>query len=119
MQTQFFRYKAHPGDFFRNTNPVKLPNPEEELEDFLVQFLPHYQSDERLASLDDLTKYLDNELLDETLIAKIKEHFGSDIQEQSIKKEIERLEKELIQDAYKNFYSLVSTNKIELLKIVE
>jgi hypothetical protein len=44
MNTIRFKYKEHPGDFFRNSDIISLPNPQDDLESFLVQFLKNYQS---------------------------------------------------------------------------
>mgnify|MGYP006329666943 FL=1 len=40
----YFRYKEHPGDLFRSTELIKLANPDEDLESFLIQFLNNYQT---------------------------------------------------------------------------
>ena len=41
MNNIYFKYKDHPGDFLRNTDVIELPNPQDDLENFLVQFLKH------------------------------------------------------------------------------
>lgn len=33
MSTKYFRYKSHPGDFFRNAAVHGIPNPKDNLED--------------------------------------------------------------------------------------
>ena len=65
MKNVIFRYREHPGDLFRNTDRTELPNREEELENFLVQFLNNYQSDSRVVYVDDLFKLLHNEFSDD------------------------------------------------------
>ena len=115
MSTISFKYKEHPGDFFRNTDVIALPNPQEDLESFLLQFLKHYQSDERVAYVDDLHKFLDNDFSKE----EDKENFIKMIvikTEQEINNEIQRIEIELKNEAYENFYNLVLTKQIEIIE---
>lgn len=45
MKKKYFRFKEHPGDLLRGTLIKELPNPEKEQDDFLLQFLPCYQTD--------------------------------------------------------------------------
>lgn len=56
-----YLFPSHPGDLFRNNLPQALPNPDADLDAFLVAFLDHYQSDERVALLNDLYKLKFNE----------------------------------------------------------
>ncbi|MGC4127978.1 MAG: hypothetical protein QM564_00140 [Bergeyella sp.] len=114
MNKVYFKYKEHPGDFFRNTDIAELPNPQKDLESFLVQFLPNYQSDERIAFLDDLYKLIDDDFFDE----KDKVEFVHQIGIKSnaeLKTDIQLLENDLKQSAFKNFYNLVQQNKIEII----
>jgi hypothetical protein len=115
MKSISFRYRNHPLDLFRNTDTLELPNPEEKFEDFLVQFLPHFQSDNRVAFVDDLYKLLHNEI-DEVESDKFIKNIGINKNEQEIKEKIKLIEEDLIKDAYQNFYSLVLTNKIEIIE---
>ena len=110
-----FKYKEHPGDFFRNTSTVTLPNPQEDLESFLVQFLKHYQSDESVAYIDDLNKVLDNDFSNEEDKNNLIKIIGKKT-EQEIKDEIQRIEIELKDEAYENFYNLVLTKQIEIIE---
>ncbi len=114
MIKTYFRYKKHPGDFFRNTELRALPNPDENLEDFLIWFLDHYQSDSRIALIDDLSKLIDDEFEDENDKAKFIKSIGLK-SESELLAEIESIENELKEEAYQNFYSLVREGKIEVL----
>ncbi len=58
MRKIYFKCKTQPGDLLRDTSVVKLPDPETNLEDFLVWFLPDYQSSNDVAYLNDLAKML-------------------------------------------------------------
>lgn len=114
MDKTYFKYKEHPGDFFRNTNIVELPNPQDNLQDFLVQFLKSYQSDERIAHIDDLHKFLDNDFFheeDRNNFMKI----ISNKTEQEIHNKIKNIEAQLKKEAYENFYSLVQSKQIEII----
>lgn len=114
MKGIHFRYRNHPGDLFRSTDTIELPNPEENLEDFLAQFLPNFQSDDRVTFINDLYKLLHNEFFNQTERDKFIEFIGTNKTEQEIKAEIKLTEQKLIRDAYQNFYSLVLTKKIEI-----
>lgn len=109
-----FKYKEHPGDFFRNTTIVPLPNPQEDFESFLVQFLKHYQSDERVTYIDDLHKFLDNDFSNEEDKNDFIKIIGNKTK-QEIKDEIQRIEIELKVEAYENFYNLIQTKQIEII----
>lgn len=115
MNTVSFKYKEHPGDFFRNSEVTTLPNPNEDMESFLVQFLKSYQSDERIAYIDDLYKLLDDEFFND----KDKQEFIKKIgnrTEKEIKNEIQNIENELKNEAFSNFYNLVLTKQIEIFE---
>jgi hypothetical protein len=114
MSTKYFRYKSHPGDFFRNAAVDELPNPETNLEAFLVWFLPNYQSDPRIAHLDDVSKLVYDEFTDENAKDKVVGIVGNKTKAELLS-EIELLENQLKLEAYKNFYHLFLTNKIEFL----
>ena len=109
-----FKYKEHPGDFLRNTDIIMLPNPEEDLESFLVQFLHHYQSDERVTFLDGLYKLIDDEFYPNEDTENFIKIIGNK-SEQEIRKEILQIENELKNEGYTNFYNLVLTQQIEIL----
>jgi hypothetical protein len=118
MKKVHFRYKAHPGDLFRNADVVALPNPDENLEDFLIWFLNGFQLDQRLTYINDLAKLLDDEFLEDAdrdaFIAKIGNKTNDEIKEAIV-----LVENELKIEAYENFYHLVSTNDIEILNDYE
>lgn len=114
MDKVYFRYKEHPGDVVRSADTIALPNPDEKLEDFLVWFLYNYQSDSRVAYVDDLFKLLYNEFSDNNE----KEKFISIVGEKTedcIREEIKFIENKLKNEAFNNFYNLVLNNKIELI----
>jgi phage-related protein len=114
MENKFFRYKTHPGDFLRNTDIIQFPNPDKNLEEFLISFLNHFQSDNRIAYLDDLYKLMYDEFDDESdKLRIIEEVRNKNISE--IKEEISYLETELKNEAYRNFYQLLLENKIEII----
>ncbi len=114
MNNVCVKYKEHPGDFLRNTDTVILPNPKEDLESFFVQFLKHYQSDERVAYIDDLYKLLDDEFFNDEDKQKFIRTIGNKT-EKEIKYEIQKTENELKNEAYSNFYKLVLTKQIEII----
>ena len=113
MTNIYFKYKEHPADLLRSTDIVELPNPEKNLEEFLVWFLENYQSNESVAYLDDLYKLLYNEFTNEGDRATFIEFSGKQT-EQEIKEEIGLVEQKLKKEAYQNFYELVQGNKIEV-----
>jgi hypothetical protein len=113
MQKPLFRYKQHPGDLYRNTDLVELPNPDENLEGFLIWFLRSYQSDSRVTYVDDLYKLLHNEFSNEEDRMELLQQVGTKT-EMEIQGEIKLVEEELKMEAYKNFYQLLLSNKIEL-----
>ncbi|MCI3936655.1 hypothetical protein MQX03_05560 [Chryseobacterium aahli] len=115
MTKIYFKFNEHPGDFLRNTDVIELPNPKGDLENFLVQFLKHYQSDEKVTYLDDLYKLLDNDFFEETDKNKFINFIGNKT-ESEIKNEIKLVENELINEAYQNFYNLIQTNKIQIIE---
>ncbi|RZK53876.1 MAG: hypothetical protein EOO87_11890 [Pedobacter sp.] len=111
MDNVYFKFKEHPGDFLRDTNFIALPNPKEDVEGFLVQFLRSYQTDDRVAYLDDLYKLLHNEFStneDRNNFATLIKFENSE----EIKDEIYSLETELKNEAFENFFYLVQTKKI-------
>ena len=110
-----FKYKEHLGDFFRDTSTLTLPNPSKDLESFLVQFLKHYQSDERLAYIDDLHKFLNKDFSTEEDKNDFIKIIGNKT-EQEIKDEIQRIEIKLKNEAFENFYNLVLTEQIEIIE---
>lgn len=110
----YFRYKEHPGDLFRSTELIKLANPDEDLESFLIQFLNNYQSDQRIAYLNDLYKLEDEQFYDEIP----QDGSSSDLpykSDQEIKREILLLENKLINEAFENFHHLILLKKIDLV----
>lgn len=114
MNSITFKFKEHPGDFLRGTDEVQLPNPDKNLEDFLVYFLNNYQSDDRIAYLDDLYKLIRNEFFNDIQKEEFVKMIGFTI-EKEIKDEIYSVETILRKEAYKNFYNLILDNKIELI----
>ncbi|MBC7383141.1 MAG: hypothetical protein H7296_09130 [Bacteroidia bacterium] len=114
MKNLKFKYITHPGDFFRNTDVLELPNPDENLEDFLIWFCTNYMSDDRVAYLDDLYKSFHDEFTnEEDRIVFMK---SADIKTYSeIQEEIQSVEASLKHEAYVNFYQLLLTNKIEII----
>ncbi len=110
----YFKYKEHPCDFFRNTDVTELPNPQEDLESFLVQFLPSYQSDERIAFLDDMYKLKDDDFFDEKDKIEFINQIGNKSKDE-LRTEIQLIEQDLKHSAFKYFYSLVQQNKIEII----
>ncbi len=114
MKKILFRYNAHPGDLLRNTDVVELPNPNDNLEDFLIWFLHNYQSDNRITYIDDLNKLLQNEFSIEEDRADLIEQIGTKT-DKEIQEEIHFVEKSLKAEAYQNFYHLLLSNKIEIL----
>ncbi len=115
MNTLSFKYKEHPGDFFRNTDITTLPNPQEDLESFLVQFLKKYQSDERVTYIDDLYKFLYDEFFNDEDKQEFIKRIGIKT-EKEIKTEIQKIENELKNEAFSNFYNLVLTKQIEIIE---
>jgi hypothetical protein len=115
MNNIYFKFKNHPGDFLRNTDVIELPNPQDDLENFLVQFLKHYQSDERVTYLDDLYKLLDNEFFNEEDKNKFIQLIAYK-NDQEIKNKIQLVESELKNEAFKNFYNLIQTKQIEIIE---
>jgi hypothetical protein len=110
----YFKFREHPGDFFRNTDVVKLPNPNTDLESFLVFFLNRYQSDERVSSINDFYKLLHNEIEDESEKQNLIDEFNIKSINQ-IKEEINLIELQLKNEAYMNFYKFVNENRIEII----
>jgi len=51
-----FRYKEHPGDLFRGTVIVPLPDPYKDQENFWIWFHPCFQTSQDVADLNDLYK---------------------------------------------------------------
>lgn len=114
MKKIFFRFKVHPGDLLRNTDIVELPSPNENLEDFLIWFLRKYQSDDRIAHLDDLNKLLHNEFSSEIDKTDFIKQIGTKT-DNEVQEEINLVEDELKGEAYKNFYHLLLSNEIEIV----
>lgn len=114
----FFRYINHPGDFFRNSEVVELPDPDKDLEVFLIWFLSNYQSDDRIAYLEDLYKIKNNEF--QSVLEKSNFINENELKNDFlIKKEIYSIENELKHEAYQNFYHLLLNRKIELVNHYE
>jgi hypothetical protein len=114
MKKILFKYKVHPGDFLRNDGVVELPNPNDNLENFFIWFLNNYQSDNCIAYLDDLYKLLHNEFSNDEdrveFINQIGNKTALEIQE-----EIDFVADILKAEAYRNFYHLLLSNKIEIV----
>ncbi|TDG35680.1 hypothetical protein EZJ43_11700 [Pedobacter changchengzhani] len=118
MKKIYFRYREHPGGFLRNTDITELPNIDNDLEDFLVWFLKNYQSDDRVTQLDDLYKLLDDEFTNENDKADFTESLGA-LSDREIVELIKIKEKELKDEAFQNFYSLILNDKIIITEHVE
>lgn len=114
MNKIYFKYKSHPGDLLRNSELTELPNPEDNLEDFLIWFLDNYQSDSRLSYIDDLSKLVDDEFVDQNDKVKFENKIGIKSKREIIE-EIRVIENELEVEAYKNFYHLLLSNKIQIV----
>lgn len=114
MKKLFFQYKVHPGDLLRNADIVELPNPKDNFEGFLVWFLNNYQSDNRIAYIDDLYKLLHNEFSSEEDRSDFIKQIGNKTAAE-IEDEIDLVEDKLKVEAYKNFYHLLFSNKIEIV----
>lgn len=114
MHKTRYRFRNHPGDLFRNDEYQKLPDPQTEKEDFLIAFLSNYQSDDRVAYLDDLYKCLYDEFTGES--EELEFANTANMKDKNIVlTEIKQLETILINEAYWNFYELIKLCKIELL----
>lgn len=114
MKKLFFRFNVHPGDFLRNTDIVELPDPDQEINNFLVYFMNHYQSDDRIAYIDDLTKVLNNEFFgDEDRNVMFLKVIGSKTKKE-VCEEIAKIKDVLKNEAYKNFYNLIKFDKIKI-----
>jgi hypothetical protein len=114
MSKVYFKYKSHPGDLLRNSEINELPDPDNNLEDFLIWFLDHYQSDSRISYIDDLSKLVDDEFMDANDQVKFEKKVGNKSKSEMME-DIKLLENELKAEAYKNFYRLLLSNKIEIL----
>lgn len=114
MRKTFFKYKTHPGDLLRDTSVVELPNPETDLQNFLLWFLPNYQSSDDIAYLDDLDKLLYDEFEEEEQKQTLLKHFKGNNKEK-IKEEINLMELRLKGIAYKHFYELLLDDKIKII----
>ena len=115
IENVYFRYKEHPGDFFRDISPIELPNPKTNLEEFLVSFLKDYQGDSSVAYLDDLYKLLFDEFSNEVDQNKFIQLYGKRPIE-ALNAEIKLTEENLLAEAYKNFYFYLSNDKIEIIE---
>ncbi len=105
-----FKYRVHPGDFFRNAEIAKLPDPENDLEGFLIWFLDSYQSDERIAYINDLYKLLEDKQATPVMLDEKTFYSNAEIQA-----EIAEVESQLKDEAYRNFYHLLRENKIQII----
>jgi hypothetical protein len=109
-----FRFKTHPGDLFRSTYLVELPDPDKNLGEFLLYFLDCYQTDQRVYYTDQLYKLLNGEFSKEDRATFIEYHGNK--KKAKILEEIETVENELRLEAYENFYKLVLLDEIEFHK---
>lgn len=114
MSKVYFKYKSHPGDLLRNSEINELPDPDNNLEDFLIWFLDNYQSDSRISYIDDLSKLVDDEFMDANDQVIFEKKVGNKSKSE-LMEDIKFLENELKAEAYKNFYLLMLSNKIEIL----
>jgi len=114
MTSPSFHYTSHPGDLFRDTSVVELPDPETNLEDFLVWFLDCYQTDSRVTYFDDLHKLLHNEFHNEEDKIAFMEEIGY-LSDREILEEIRNTETILKNEAMRNFYELVRERKVVIV----
>lgn len=110
MSEVLFKYRVHPGDFFRNAEIAKLPDPNNDLEGFLIWFLDDYQSDERIAYINDLWMLLEDQQVTPVQVNEKTFYSNGEIQA-----EIAELESQLKDEAYRNFYDLLRENKIQII----
>lgn len=115
MQQIYFRYKTHPGDLLRDTSVVPLPDPQTNLENFLIWFLPNYQDNNDVAYLNGLAKMLHNEFEDKQDELKFIKEYGA-MTAIEIKAEINTVEDKLKRVAFERFYWLVREGKVEVMK---
>lgn len=115
MKNIHFSFREHPGDLLRGISNVLLPNPEKDLEAFLLQFLPCYQTDDTVAFLDDLYKLKYDEFENEEDMLNFVNYIRGSKSEIEIQKEINEVETDLKQRACQNFYQLILEDKIEIL----
>lgn len=114
MKQTYFKFNNHPGDLFRNQELVLLPNYEDDLERFWVSFLDNYQSDYRIASIDDLSKLINDELENDNQRAKLFSQFEIASIDDA-KRKLAIIEDCLKREAFENFYKLVAENKIQIV----
>jgi len=114
MNKTYYRIKKSNLTSSWKTMAHEFPDPVKDAEEFLVQFLPWYETDNQVTYLDDLYKLLFDEFQSESDKINFIE-FCNLTEESEIKDEIIRTEKALKIRAYDNFYSLVKNNKIEIL----
>lgn len=115
MNKVFFRYKIHPGDLLRNSDFIELPNPDENIEGFLIWFLDNYQSDNRIAYINDLSKIVENEFIDSDEKNRFREIYGEKSKEELLL-DLSLVENELKAEALSNFYRLLLSQKIEIVE---
>lgn len=113
MNTTYFRYKQHPGDLFRDTNLHLLPEVDSQLEPLLTSFLRNYQSDPRVAYLNDLSMLLNNEFEDESNELHFRKQIGF-LSNPEIELEIQSIECKLKTEAFERFYVMLVSGEIEV-----
>jgi hypothetical protein len=94
---------------------MELPNPDKNLELFLIWFLDNYQSDKRIAHIDDISKIINDEFIDLDEKSNLKP-IRVDKSKEELLIEITLVENELKAEAYKNFYHLLLSQKIEIIE---
>lgn len=112
MASIYFKYKTHPGDLFRDDTVHPLPAPVTEREESWIWFLLCYQSDEKVAFLNDLYKYHDQELSEAEEI-NFEKHHGK-MNHTMLFNKIKQVEQELDLESLKNFYRLVKLGRIKV-----
>ncbi len=115
MERTKFKFKSHPGDFLRSDNITPLPDPNSDPDTFLLWFLSNFQSDDRVAYIDDLYKLLNDEIEEEI------EHLDFKVENQGkskseIQEEINQMAEILKREAYENFYQLILDQKIQVME---
>ena len=87
-----FRYKEHAGDLFRGTVIVPLPDPYKDQKNFWIWLRPCFQTNQDVANLNDLYKYLDDEWFDDDVMETDDYKYYSTMPKDQIRDEIKSLE---------------------------
>lgn len=104
-----FKYKIYSGGLFRDNSIQVLPDFKTQKQEFWIWFHPNYQSDEKIAYLNDLYKWYDDELELPEII-----QFGH-MNKEELSIEIERIEQKLDFESLLYFYELIKSGEIEII----